>query len=826
MKLLAIILALGSMVTTAAAQRSNAVAPDMVSCNQYVTKTVLTVSPDPASVGSTVMATATVTSNRGGTPSGVVQFTAGTTIIATVNLNSKGVASVSESTTGMAAGQYVITATFLGTATYASSNGSMTETLTSTVSAAPTTTTVTQNVVQGNTSVTDTVMANVVSASGTPTGNVTFNVTGPVTTSVTLPLSSGIAQTTFNFTVSGTYVITADYTGTTAYSPSVGTISDVVTIAPANPVATTSTLVAVPSSITAGQSTELTATVSAGNGTVPSGSVEFLSPTGTVLATEALSNGSAAFAYSQSTAGSYLLKAEYTGNSTYASSVSAPITVTVQASTNPTGTALSTCGDIIKSGVYYLAQNVSSAGTCFFIDADGITLNLNGFGVTYGTGGGTVGTPGILLADSWYTAPGYSLAKTGSTNKHGGFVMYGGSVTSATNAAPQSRGIWVGQSNDVSPAPTIHDVVFTTYAEDSNPIFATGSLSGFTIYNNTLAYMSVTTSSRYDFYGYALFIGDNLNSAGVIPDNIYNNKITNAPQGGIYDDHQNAVISQNDITFNSFYANDYCVIDYAGDGQQITNNVCHPASGRGIDVESKNVLVSGNTISVLELVQDAEYGGCEEGGTDGIRVRDNGNGGAGASGSGGNVTFPGNFKIQDNIINTSSTVCPGVGLRFTLLSTEDPGLIDSNSIDTTGSDTSTLTDYGVSFDQDYAAPLTWTNNTFTSSYAWFNVAWDGANMAVSNQQTYLGTPKYGIDNQNGGPGGVTPAGAAQSIIIANTSGYAVHCGGSASGTTAFGSTSETCGSANLSIGTAKLTAPKTNHYDRGPITKHQIPPSE
>jgi len=162
---------------------------------------------------------------------------------------------------------------------------------------------------------------------------------------------------------------------------------------------------------------------------------------------------------------------------------------------------LSACADLTTSGTYYLSQDVSSSGTCFFIDADNIILNLNGHTITYGTGGGSAGTPGILLADTWYTGGNmFSLAKTGTRNAHGGFEIYNGTIQSSNSAAPQSRGIWVGQSSFISPAPKVHDLTINTTAVDANPIFGDSSLSGWQVYNNNLSFGATGSSaitSRY-----------------------------------------------------------------------------------------------------------------------------------------------------------------------------------------------------------------------------------------------------------------------------------------------------------------------------------------
>ncbi len=616
-------------------------------------------------------------------------------------------------------------------------------------------------------------------------GTVIFTVNSATLGTASLD-SSGVA--TLNSTSAsanaGTYSLVATYEGTGSYGPS---SSSTVSFTLKHKTSTSTTVVASPNPATIGQNVILTATVSGG---ASSGSVNFLA-NGYSLGTAAVSSGVAKLSVATSSfaPGSYAVTAKYSGSSTASASTSSSALAVLNSSgsTGATGTPLSACADLTTTGTYYLTENVSSSGTCFFIDADNITLNLNGHTITFGTGGGSASTPGILLADSWYTAPGYDLAQTGSTNRHGGFVMYGGSIVAAANAAPRSTDIWVGQSDDITPAPVMHDLTLTTYAEDASPIFGTGSASGWQIYNNTINYASVTTSSRYNFYGYAIWIGDQLNAPGATPDSIYNNKIIGAPQGGIYDDHQNAVIGpSNDITFNSFYANDYCVIDYAGNGQIIKSNICHPKSGRGIDVESANVQVLDNTITVTELPQDAEYGGCEEGGADGIRVRDN---------YPSNPTAPTNVVIQGNNITGNATVCQANGLRFTQLvgTNGDNVTLSGNTITTTGAGTSAIPDYGISFDGVNQPTLTFSNNSFTSLYAFVQVDWDGANAAINSQQNWLNTPKVFVDNENGyndqGDSGPT---FSQSIMVENSSGGTIKCGNSAAGPTQVGSTIKVC----------------------------------
>lgn len=560
------------------------------------------------------------------------------------------------------------------------------------------------------------------------------------------------------------------------------------------------TMTATPNPVVSGNVVVLKATVSSPSGT-PTGAVTFEDGGVAIAGAVNLSGGVATLNYTAPAAGSYPITANYSGFGNWAPSASQPLTIVVTAtgSGNPTGTALSSCGDLIASGTYYLSQNVSSPGTCFFIDANNITLNLNGKTATYGTAGGTMATPGILLADSWYNQ--YSLAESGTTSNHSGFVVYGGSLVASPDAAPGSRGIWTGcNTNEMTPAPVIHDLTISTTGEDAIPIFGDGAQSGWQIYNNTIAYNGGVTSSRYDFLGYAIWLGDNLDYLGTTADAIYNNKITAAPQGGIFDDHQNAVIGpSNDITFDSFYANDYCVIDYSGDGQIIKNNNCHPESGRGFDVESANVQVLDNTITVTELPQDAEYNGCEEGGADGIRTRCNNS--ACTQGGNNNPTAPNGVVIQGNTIDVVAGTCSAVGLRFTALISTNSITISGNTVTTSGPGNLTNPDYDVSFDGDEGAALTFTGNTFSAKYANWNVDWDGASEVISGAQSYTGTAVYSLFDDNGYQGGTAQGGPtfAQSIDIANASAGTISCGPWAAGPAQFGSMSKTCNGQNEGV---------------------------
>ena len=460
----------------------------------------------------------------------------------------------------------------------------------------------------------------------------------------------------------------------------------------------------------------------------------------------------------------------------------APPVTTPSSEGNPTGTPLSACDDLTAGGSYYLTDDVSSSGTCFFIDADNITLNLNGHTITYGIGGGSQPTPGVLLADPWYD--GYSIAQSGSRNQHGNFEIFGGKITESSDGPAKSAAIWVGQSNDITPAPRLHDMTLTTYTTDSSPIFGTASKAGWQIYNNSIYYSSPHTSSRQDFYGVAIYLGDEEQAPGPIPDQIYENHIFTAPQGGIRDTHQNAQIYSNDITFNSTYTNDFCV-DAPADSQHVYDNNCHPLSGRGVHVNANNVLVTNNTISVTELPQNVEYGGCELAGAFGVQVEFD-------------TTFtpsaPTGVVVSNNSIQALAGACDAVGLRMTSVTPEGSATFANNEV-TTYNSGGAGKDYGVSFDDvsEGDGKFVFADNTFQSQYAFVDVGWDGASAVVTGGQTWIGAPLYVIYDQNGfyaqqdqGPD------FPQSITVEDSVQGALNCGPYAAGPARAGGNSGQC----------------------------------
>jgi hypothetical protein len=245
--------------------QGSASAPLALTVVQATTQTALTVTPNPALVLAPITFTATVTGN-GGTPTGSVNFLANGNVIGTGTVSPAGTATFNIST--LAAGAYVITASYSGDANDAAST-SLPISLTVSLATTATAITVTPNPALVGAAVT--ITAKVTGNGGTPTGSVNFIANGNTLASVAL--SGGAASFTTSTLAPGTYSITASYQGDAADSPSTSTaISETVGLIP--------TTTSLGSSTTTGATPQvvLVATVlNSATGVPPTGTVTFMS---------------------------------------------------------------------------------------------------------------------------------------------------------------------------------------------------------------------------------------------------------------------------------------------------------------------------------------------------------------------------------------------------------------------------------------------------------------------------------------------------------------------------------------------------------------------
>ena len=168
-----------------------------------------------------------------------------------------------------------------------------------------------------------------VSGSGTPTGSVTFSDGATQIGTGTLN-SSGTATLSTSSLGVGSHSVTGVYSGDTNFSTSTSSAASVTVSAPAR-VGTSTSLSASATQVTSGQNITFTAGVApqSGSGT-PTGTVAFLDGS-SQIGVGTLSAGSAAFSSISLSVGNHTITAAYSGDSNYATSNSAALSVNVVA---------------------------------------------------------------------------------------------------------------------------------------------------------------------------------------------------------------------------------------------------------------------------------------------------------------------------------------------------------------------------------------------------------------------------------------------------------------------------------------------------------------
>jgi hypothetical protein len=294
--------------------------------NKPTTTTTVTSSLNPSSLNQRVTFTATVTGQFGGTPTGTVTFTYGSTTLCNAVALSGGTASCAYS--ALPVGSDVVTAAYSGDANFAASSGAVSQT----VHQASTTLTLISSLNPSGLDSPVTFTATITPQyGGQASGTVSFK--DGSTTLGSSAVSGNLSSLTTSGLAFGTHSITAIYSGDSNFTGSTSnTLTQVVTKA-----TTTTTLLSSINPSVQGKPVTFTASVSSLAGT-PTGKVQFLNGK-TVLATKALTSGSAKYVALTLPPGSNSITAVYEGDSENNGSTSAPVNQFVLAATTTTLTA-------------------------------------------------------------------------------------------------------------------------------------------------------------------------------------------------------------------------------------------------------------------------------------------------------------------------------------------------------------------------------------------------------------------------------------------------------------------------------------------------------
>jgi sugar lactone lactonase YvrE len=275
--------------------------------NKAASTTAISASSGTVSFGQSVSITAVVAP---ASATGVVQFLDSGAVIGTVTLSG---GSATLIVGNFATGAHTITASYSGDgATLASASGAISVTVVKAATSLSVTSSLNPSL--QNKPVTFTAQ---VSPAGA-TGSVKFY-DGAIVIG-TVALANGSASLTVSNLTAGSHTITAVYGGDVNYNGATSAA-----LAQSVLIATTTALTSNKSSANQGQAVKLSAEVSPGGAT---GTVDFMDGA-TLLGTVQLSGGTATLAVSNLTVGTHSVTAVYSGASKYATSTSAPVTITI-----------------------------------------------------------------------------------------------------------------------------------------------------------------------------------------------------------------------------------------------------------------------------------------------------------------------------------------------------------------------------------------------------------------------------------------------------------------------------------------------------------------
>jgi hypothetical protein len=294
---------------------------DLVTPN--ATTTALASSANPSVFGQPITLTATVTST-GAAPAGTVTFKDGAAALGTgpVQLDATGAATLVVSS--LSVGPHTLTASYAGAPTLAASTSPAVSQAVGQASTTVTLATSSSPALPGATITLLAVVQVTAPGAGTPTGNVTFS-EGPTVLGTVGLQTNGLVKLNLSTLSLGTHVITATYVGDTNFTGSTSAgLTEII-----SKTAVSSSLVAVPTSPTYGETVTFTATLVAATGGAPTGDVSFSEGT-TTLGTDTLdANGVATFSTHTLVAGAHTITVAYPGDALHAGGSSASFNLIV-----------------------------------------------------------------------------------------------------------------------------------------------------------------------------------------------------------------------------------------------------------------------------------------------------------------------------------------------------------------------------------------------------------------------------------------------------------------------------------------------------------------
>ena len=407
---------LGNHFITASFSGDGTLAPGSVTMVQKVhaasSTTVISTSTSPASFGSSVTFSVTCSGSDGGTPTGCITFTDGSSVLGQIPLDGTG--SASFSTSSLSLGSHAITATYASDTTYAASSNNLLQVVqdgtTTGLAVSPTSINYGQAV-----SMQATVTANDGGA-GTPSGTISFMDGSNFLGSSAVDNTGHASFSTLGLSV-GSHSITASFSGTTGWLAS-GSSATVVSVTDGTSTAVSGS----PNPGTFGSSVTFTAAVSASDSSagMPVGSVTFMDGATSLGNATVDGTGHASLSTSSLAMGSHSITVTFTGtggwlnsNGGTAESIQDGTSTTVSGLPNPSSIGQSVTFTAAVSAVTVGAG--APTGTVTF--TDGLT-NLGSANVD-GSGNASLSTTTLSYGSHTITA---------SFSGTGGWLASSGSV--------------------------------------------------------------------------------------------------------------------------------------------------------------------------------------------------------------------------------------------------------------------------------------------------------------------------------------------------------------------------------------------------------------
>ena len=429
----------------------------LVTVSPPPTTTVLGSSQNPSSLNQPVTFTATLQLTSSGTPTGTVTFYDGSSSIGTGTVAS-GIAQLTIS--GFQLGTHSITAVYGGDSNF---SGSTSVALSQVVNPGPTTTAVTSSSNPATFGFNVTFTVNVYPTyGGAPTGLVTLYDGSTSLGSASLTNQSGqnYALFTLSTLTAGFHSMTATYNGSVSFAVSTSAVFTQTVNLPATSTYLASSVNPAPY----GQTLSLVATVQPPGSGSATGTVTFFDGA-TSLGSVNVSNNLAQLSVPTLSLGSHTLTAQYSGDTKFAGSTSAPVIETVNPSVTTTTVSPNINPSNLGQPIVFTAVVVPSAG--------GTTTGT----VTFLDGTTILGTSAVSSNLAQLSVSNLSVGTHSITAKYSGDTNFTASASTAVTQTVNQASSTTTVASNLNPATFGQSVAFTATVQPSGGGNATGTVT-------------------------------------------------------------------------------------------------------------------------------------------------------------------------------------------------------------------------------------------------------------------------------------------------------------------------------------------------------------